>query len=140
MTLYGQSAGAGATLFYGYANPDKPIVGGLIASSGSTAETYPTDATGFHNLAQIVGCANLTDAEELACMQGLDAAELQAKMIASNSDPDRGAFRPIADGVTVFANMTDRLERGLVAKIVSPPLPPLLFVLIWDVYDARRKY
>ncbi|KAK3314881.1 Alpha/Beta hydrolase protein [Apodospora peruviana] len=117
MTLYGQSAGAAATLFYGYANPEKPIVGGLIASSVGTAETYPTNVTRFHNLAQIVGCANLSDMQELTCMQNLTAVDLQAKMLASNWNPTPGPIQPVADGVTVFANMTDRLERGLVAKI-----------------------
>jgi carboxylesterase type B len=119
MTLYGQSSGAWATLFYGYANPENPIVSGLIASSVGTVEAYPTNVTRFHNLAQLVGCANLTNVQELACMQSIPAVDLQAKMLSSNWDPNPGPIQPVADGVTVFANMTDRLARGLVARIVS---------------------
>ncbi|AEO70986.1 uncharacterized protein THITE_2147701 [Thermothielavioides terrestris NRRL 8126] len=94
VVLYGQSAGANAVASYGYAYLQDPIVKGLIASSGSVSTTNPTANLGFHDLAQMVGCANLTSAAELACMQ-----------------------KPIADGVTLFANTTDRLEKGLVAKV-----------------------
>jgi len=118
MVLYGQSAGAVEVLMYAYANPKKPIVTGLIASSTGTSATYATSSPLFHNLAQNVGCANLTSTEELLCMQNLDAAALQAAVIAANPDPNRGLFRPLADNITLFANMTDRLEKGLVAKLV----------------------
>ncbi|KAK5659085.1 hypothetical protein OQA88_1174 [Cercophora sp. LCS_1] len=117
MVLYGQSAGAVAALTYGYAYPQQPIVGGIIASSSGTSATYPTNSSNFHNVAQVAGCANLTATEELACMQNIDALELQQKVVAANPDPTRGLFRPLADNITVFANMTDRLEKGLVAKL-----------------------
>jgi hypothetical protein len=29
----------------------------------------------------------------------------------------RGLFRPLADNITAFTNITDRLEKGLVAKV-----------------------
>ncbi len=119
MILYGQSAGAVAALSYAYAYPKKPIIGGIIASSSGTSATYPSNSSNFHNVAQTAGCANLTAAEELACMQGLDAVFLQQKVIEANPDPNRGLFRPLADEVTVFANMTERMEKGQVAKVVS---------------------
>jgi len=113
MVLYGQSAGAGAVLSYQYANPEKPIVGGIIAASSGTAATNPTESPSFHDLAQrFPACANLTSPEELKCMQSIDALELQKAVISSGL-----GFRPIADGVTSFANMTERLEKGLVAKV-----------------------
>ena len=121
MILYGQSAGAGIVLMYSYANPRNPIVRGFIATSSGTPLTNPTSSSNFHNVAQTAGCANLTDAAELACMQSLDALVLQDKVNEANTDPNRGLFRPIADNVTTFTNLTDRLERGLVAKLVCLP-------------------
>lgn len=121
MILYGQSAGANAVLAYTYAHPTDPIIGGVIASSSGSAATYPTNSSNFHNVAQVAGCANLTETEELACMQKLDALELQKRAVEANPDPNRGLFRPLADGVSLFANMTERLEKGLVAKVVRLP-------------------
>lgn len=118
MVLYGQSAGAGIVLMYSYANIHNPIVRGFIASSSGTPITNPTSSSNFHNVAQNAGCANLTNAVELACMQRLDALVLQEKVNEANTDPNRGLFRPIADNVTTFTNLTDRLEKGLVAKLV----------------------
>lgn len=120
MILYGQSAGSSAVLAYGYANPEDPIVGGLIGSSSGIGASYSNSSSLFHDLAQTAGCANLTSVEELACMQDLDAPELQKKTVAASSDLG-SSFRPIADGVTIFTNMTERLERGLVAKAVGDP-------------------
>ena len=118
MILYGQSSGAGIVLMYSYANPQNPIVRGFIATSSGTPITNPTTSSNFHNVAQNTGCANLTDAAELACMQNLDALVLQDKVNEANTDPNRGLFRPIADNITTFTNLTDRLEKGLVAKLV----------------------
>jgi hypothetical protein len=55
-------------------------------------------------------------------MQQLDSLFLQQKVDEANPDPFRGLFRPIADNVTMFSNVTARLEQGLVAKVVSAPL------------------
>jgi len=121
MVLYGQSAGANAVMAYAYANPETPIVKGLIISSSSTPATNPTSSTLFHDLAQTAGCAGLDAAAELACMQQVDALVLQQKVHEANPDPFRGLFRPIADNITVFANVTTRLEQGLIADVVSTP-------------------
>lgn len=118
MVLYGQSAGSTAVLSQAYAYPEKPIVRGFIASSAGIGTTNPTNTTLFHDLAQTAGCANFTGAAELDCMQKIDAPELQRKVNEANTDPNRGVFRPIADGVSLFANLTERLEKGLVAKLV----------------------
>ena len=119
MILYGQSAGANIVLMYSYANPTNPIVRGLIATSNGTPLTNPTNSSNFHNAAQRAGCANLTATAELECMQKVDAQVLQRTVDAINPDPQRGLFRPIADNVTCFTNLTERLDKGLVAKLVS---------------------
>ena len=118
MILYGQSAGAGIVLMYSYANPQNPIVRGFMATSSATPITNPTSSPNFHNVAQNAGCANLTDAAELVCMQNLDALVLNEKVNIANTDPSRSLFRAIADNVTTFTNLTDRLEKGLVAQLV----------------------
>lgn len=112
MVLYGQSAGAGAVFSYAYSYPSDPIVSGFIASSGGASTSNPTDTNpAFHSMAQDVGCANLTGAAELACMQRVDPLVLRGAVVSAGA-----SFRPIVDNVTMFANLTDRLEKGLVAK------------------------
>ena len=118
MVLYGQSAGSNAVLTYSYAYPQEPIYTGFIASSGGVGGNNRANTSAFTDLAQQVGCANLTAAAELACMQKVDALVLQDKVQKSNAGPT-GGFGPVADNVTVFANFTERLQKGLVAKAVS---------------------
>ncbi|KAK1760073.1 acetylcholinesterase [Echria macrotheca] len=117
MILYGQSSGNAMVQLYSYAYPKNPIVRGLIGTSGGNPAITPSSSPNFHNAAQILGCANLTSEAELTCMQGVDATALQHAVDTLNTDPNRGLFRPIADNVTVFTNLTERLEKGLVAKI-----------------------
>ena len=119
MVLYGQSAGGGVVLSYAYANHEDPIVAGLVASSAGIGPTYPSSSSLFQDLAQAANCTNLTAAEEMACMQSVDARELQRLVLAINPDPGRPLFMPIADNVTLFENVTERLEKGLVAKVVG---------------------
>lgn len=115
MVLYGQSAGGGAVLNYLYANGADPIATGFIAASAGVSAINSNDPNpNFNKVAQLVGCANLTAAEELDCMRGVDAVKLRDAVVSSNN-----GFRPIVDGVTQFANLTDRLEKGLVAKKVK---------------------
>ncbi len=125
MVLYGQSAGSNAVLTYSYAYPETPIVSGFIASSGVAGGTNAANNSAFTNLAQQVGCANLTAAAELACMQKVDTLVLQDKIQKSDPSPLVAGFRYIVDNITVFPNLTERLEKGLVAKRVSykPPSP-----------------
>jgi hypothetical protein len=120
MVLYGQSAGAGAVFSYAYSYPSDPIVSGFIASSGGASTNNPTDTNqGFHTMAEKVGCGNLTDDAELTCMQRVDPLVLRGAVVDS-----RTSFRPIVDNITMFANLTDRLEKGLVAKKVRlSPVP-----------------
>lgn len=122
MVLYGQSAGANAVWSYGYSYPENPIVSGLIASSGGINAINPTTNSAFHDLAQGVGCADLGAKEELECVQRVDWQELKRVVLKENY-----SFRPIADGITYFANHTERLEKGLIAKVVSL-LASLVFV------------
>jgi len=112
MVLYGQSAGAGAVLSYAYSYPADPIVTGFIASSGgASANNSAAMNSGFQKIAQDVGCANLTDKAELECMQRVDPVVLREAVVVS-----RTGFRPVVDNTTMFVNLTERHEKGLVSK------------------------
>lgn len=121
MVLWGQSAGANAVVTYAYANPDDPIVRGLIANSGSTPTSASVNTSSFSQMAASFGCGNLTSSDELTCMQKVDALSIQ-EYVRGNSKGGVGGARLggyVADNVTVFANTTERLLKGRVAKVVG---------------------
>ena len=117
----GQSAGGGSVDSYAYAYPENPIVHGLITESGvRTPILGGPNSTDFTNLAGLVGCGGLGAEKELACMQKVDAQLLED----TNSNTKCFSFTPKADGVTAFPNKTERIDAGLVAKVVSPNTTP----------------
>lgn len=118
MVIWGQSAGGGSVDLYNYAYPSDPIVKGVIADSGLAGQTHSSNDTtvSFTTVAGLVGCSSLNATAEMACMQSVDVRTLQK--IVSNSSSGV-SFRPTVDNTTVFANLTARMEKGLIAKIVS---------------------
>jgi carboxylesterase type B len=114
MILWGQSAGANAVVTYSYANPDDPIVKGLVAGSGAAPPSLGVNTTSFSTMAAGLGCGNLTAANELSCMQKLDALDIQTYVLEFGNI---GGM--VADNVTAFASNSQRLANGQVAKIVS---------------------
>ncbi|RDW77821.1 hypothetical protein BP6252_05874 [Coleophoma cylindrospora] len=119
--LWGQSAGATSVTDYAYAYPQDPIVAGLIADSGSPTTLSNSDyaQTNFTSLANLVGCAGLSGADEVACMRQVPATDLENALSyhTINGTKPALAFTPVADNITVFSNFTDRAERGLIARI-----------------------
>ncbi|KAK7961922.1 Alpha/Beta hydrolase protein [Apiospora aurea] len=120
MILWGQSAGAGLTASYVYANGEDPIIAGAIANSGTVGIGPGSDddsgsVNKFSQLADIVGCGGLDAEEELECMQGIPAQTLQSVLQSGREDVP--SFGAVVDNVTTFSNYTERLEKGLVAKI-----------------------
>lgn len=118
MVLWGQSAGGNAANSYGYANPEDPIVAGIISQSGTTSQTNSANTTAFTILAKQFGCDGLDAEEELTCMQAADNDRLHS-IIRNGTGVPR--FSPVADGVTLFENNTARIEDGQVAKVVRSP-------------------
>lgn len=119
ITLWGQSAGASSASIYGYAYPKDPIITGYIADSGAAGVAQGSNAGQFSTFAGYFGCnATKSAKKELDCMQKVDAKDLQ-QMLSFGGTGAR--FTPSADGKTAFANYTERIEKGLVAKIVSFP-------------------
>lgn len=116
--LWGQSAGAYSATNYGYAWHEDPIVKGIIAHSGGTGPyitAVDTTHASFGLAAVASGCANLSASAELECMQGVDAADLLAFVVATPA----AVFAPGADGVTVFADNAQRAADGRVAQVPS---------------------
>lgn len=121
MLLWGQSAGANAVVSYSYANPQDPIVSAIAADSGVAPTTMTSNTTGFSTMARAFRCGvNITTVEELACMQKVDAKDLQ-KYVRDNSGDifaGPGLWGMVPDNVTAFGNLTQRLLEGKVARIV----------------------
>lgn len=115
MVLWGQSAGGNAANSYGYANPEDPIVAGLIAQSGTASQLNTANTTAFSVVAEHFGCDTSDPEPELSCMQEADNDELHEFIRHGENAP---RFSPAADNVTLFANNTARLENNQVAKVV----------------------
>jgi carboxylesterase type B len=127
MILWGQSAGANAVVTYSYGNPDDPIVSALVADSGAaTSPGSVVNTTSFTVMAEAFNCTSAVPSEELVCMQRVDPFAIQA-WVRNYSSSAFGAPRLggiVADNVTAWANTTERLMMGRVAKIVSLPSIP----------------
>lgn len=113
--------GASLVGSYIYAHGEDPIVSGAIAMSGAAANLTPDNSSSFTALAEAADCGGLSAEDELACMQNVPALRLQdlvqgATLPGSNTTTPR--FNAVIDGVTVFTNNTERLEKNLTATIV----------------------
>lgn len=137
MVLWGNSAGAIAVDYYGFAYPADPIVRGLIMDSGTAFSPTPTNDTTYANftfVAENVGCAGLAEdpVQQVACMRGVDADTIE-EFIAAYQDSGEVPtilFRPFYDEKLVFSNYTARAEAGLQAHLVSPEYPSFLPLLL----------
>jgi hypothetical protein len=77
-------------------------------------------------MAAALGCGDLSAAYELSCMQKVDALKIQAYVLEYGGGGFGGIGGMVADNVTAFANNTQRLAEGKVAKIVSNALSLIL--------------
>ncbi|KAK0390502.1 hypothetical protein NLU13_0006 [Sarocladium strictum] len=114
ITLWGQSAGASSVGIYGYAYPKDPIVQGLIADSGAAGVAAGGSCTAFSTFANSFGCGRREPKEQLACLQRVDAKDIQQTLSFGNTG---ARFAPGADNVTAFANYTERISKGLIANL-----------------------
>ena len=115
--------GAGLVSTYLYANGEDPIISGAIAMSGSVDSRPAQEISDkFSKLAGAVDCGGLSAEEELSCMQEVPALRLQDLVQSSTlpgSNTSTPKFGAAIDGITAFANNTERLEKNLTANIVS---------------------
>lgn len=133
ITLWGQSAGAGAVDYYNFAYPDDPIVKGIILDSSSIFSYGGPPATdignSFTTAASHLGCGNLSASDELACMRSVNSSTIESFL---KSYQDGGimpsiSFGAIADNVTVFADYIERYLNGNFSRVVNTEPPPDIF-------------
>ncbi|KAI1080987.1 acetylcholinesterase [Whalleya microplaca] len=122
LVLWGQSAGAIATGYYAFAYYDDPIVKGFIMNSGTELVDRTTDDpthSYFSWVASQVGCDNRSAAEELGCMQAVDAKRIE-NVIQVQQDSGQApyiSFQPIVDNTTVFSDWVGMANIGRLAKL-----------------------
>ncbi|KAJ5668896.1 hypothetical protein N7462_009966 [Penicillium macrosclerotiorum] len=120
ITLWGQSAGAGSVSVYPYGYPDDPIVAGLIADSGGPdiVDNSDTAQTNFTFLAGLCGCKGLNADDEIDCVRKVPSQDLENALswYSGNGTKPSISFKPVVDGKTVFANWTQQVVNGKIAK------------------------
>ncbi|KAF1982810.1 alpha/beta-hydrolase [Aulographum hederae CBS 113979] len=119
ITLFGQSAGAGAVDGYAYSWPDDPIVHAFIPESGTVAiGSHEGDVEGWYKVSEKVGCGGKDKGEEtLSCMRAKTWQELLPPQKADPTAPgSRIRYGPIADGKLIFSDYQALNREGRFAK------------------------
>lgn len=125
IVIWGQSSGAASADFYNYAYSEDPIVAGLIQHSGSvfaTGVSVDDEHRNFTFVAEHLGCAGLTPADELACMQHNVSAEAIIRFYGDynmNHSEYQLKWTTITDNVTKWDDYTARAEAGNYTMVVS---------------------
>ncbi|KAG6356458.1 hypothetical protein INS49_015846 [Diaporthe citri] len=118
IVIWGQISGSASTDFYNYAYPEDPIVAGLIQHSGSvfaTGVSVDDEHKNFTFVAERLGCADLTPADEFACMQHNVSAEAIIRFYGDynmNHSDYQLKWTTITDNVTKWDDYTARAEDG----------------------------
>ncbi|KAJ5945959.1 chlorogenic acid esterase precursor [Penicillium verhagenii] len=120
ITLWGQSAGAASVTIYPYAYPEDPLLAGYIADSGGPGIITNTDTThtNFTFIAGLVGCGDLSADKEISCVRNVPAQTLENALsyYSGNGTKPSVSFTPVVDNKTCFANYTQRILEGEIAK------------------------
>jgi len=127
ITLWGQSAGAISVGFYQYAHAEDPIAKAFIMDSGSELLPIafaPKPAfSNFTFVASQLGCGNLSAEAELACMKGTNITAKMVEDVIQDHNQNHFEsflfFRPVVDGINVFADYVAKARAGEIAKLVS---------------------
>ncbi|TQV96670.1 hypothetical protein V2A60_002945 [Cordyceps javanica] len=125
ITIAGQSSGGVAVDYWTYAYHDKPLVNGVIATSGN-AFSFPVQPEGtplenFKHVAKQLGCCTRKDVYE--CVKKANWREVEAAAASvkpgKSSSPLRSVppFYPIPDEEIVFSDYVARTKEGQFAKI-----------------------
>jgi carboxylesterase type B len=124
ITLWGQSSGAESVDIHNFAFQDDLIAKGLYMMSGTApiiGYSGVNDYSNFSFVALNMGCYSNNGSAELECMRQVDVRRL-VNFIGDYNAVNNGSmpslnFGPVADGKTVFANYSERYERGLHSKV-----------------------
>ncbi|ORY59280.1 para-nitrobenzyl esterase [Pseudomassariella vexata] len=124
ISMWGQSAGAGATDAYNFAYQQDHIVAGIILDSGNVlgrpSTLTATDYANFTFVASHFGCGNSSSAQaELECMRKVEQTDIEAFLKAYQ---DGGfnpsiSFVPAVDGVTKFEDYPARYAAGNFSRV-----------------------
>jgi cholinesterase len=122
ITLFGESAGGGATDYYTFAWKDDPIVHSVIPMSGSVftrgiAATENNEA--WFSASAKLGCGGDSAGEKtLQCMKEKSWKDV-LKFVQSGMRVPGKTFGPIFDEKIIFKDYSARAKAGLFARVVS---------------------
>uniref|UniRef100_A0A8H7Y890 Carboxylic ester hydrolase n=1 Tax=Psilocybe cubensis TaxID=181762 RepID=A0A8H7Y890_PSICU len=113
ITIFGQSAGGLAVDAYTYAHPNDTVVKGAIEQSGNLGfatsgfiASSTIDGT-WNTLASSVGCGNVSDSAQLACMKAVPFRTLRDVVSESGL-----TFNLLFDNITIFSDIQERAKAG----------------------------
>lgn len=123
MLMESHVAGAASVDYYAHTYPTDPLVRGFAMDSGTTylgcCRSQDSNQTQFSYVASVFNCANSDPAAELACMRTVPA-DLLTNFLREHANAATApslSFDPIVDNKVVFANYTQRVASGGLAKV-----------------------
>lgn len=125
ITITGQSSGGVSVDYWTYAYQERPLINGVIATSGN-AFSFPVQPKGtplesFTQVAKTLGCCSKKNVYE--CVKQADWRQVEAAAAAvkpgKSSSPLRSVppFYPIPDGEIVFSDYVTRSKEGQFARV-----------------------
>jgi cholinesterase len=125
ITLFGESAGGGATDYYAYAWKDDPIVNGIIPMSGSVFTrgiAAEENNEAWFRASAGLSCGGAEAGQRtLQCMKEKNWKDV-LKFVQSGMRVPGKTFGPIFDEKIIFRNYSARTRAGYFAKVVSGDL------------------
>ncbi|KAJ7630562.1 Alpha/Beta hydrolase protein [Roridomyces roridus] len=115
VTIMGQSAGSeSVSQAISRHTPSNAPFRAAIMLSASDVSMSPTPSfTSFNAFASAVGCTQSPGAARLACLKNISAPVIRN----FTNGPTSGAFKPIVDNSTEFADPLQRIRTGLTARV-----------------------
>ncbi|KAJ7480180.1 Alpha/Beta hydrolase protein [Mycena galericulata] len=115
VTLMGQSAGSQsvASAISRHAPGTAPFRAAIMFSGAEISVTPTPSFTSFNAFATAVGCTQAPGVTRLACLKQVPAATIRKYTNGASS----GAFEPVVDDVTAFADPLERIRTGLTAGV-----------------------
>ena len=127
IVIAGQSSGGASVDYWLYAYEEKPIIKGVIASSG-TAFSFPTNSESVTNrnwntVVVDLGCSRNSTEDTIACMQAADWRDIKKAAAKVKPSPSGSVLRsippfyPTADDKIVFGDYIERTKAHQFAKV-----------------------
>ncbi|RDI81710.1 hypothetical protein Vi05172_g8488 [Venturia inaequalis] len=120
ITLFGESAGGGATDYYSFAYDKDPIVNAFIPQSGSVWTRGIADDSNldfWYKVASKAGCGGAEAGEKtVECMRGKSWKEIM-KQVPTGPRAPKLSFGPTYDDEIIFKDYDARAKAGLFAKV-----------------------